>query len=340
MELITAKTNSSRGALGEAEIIKNKSILNKWIDEVGARLIDSGNFAKGIQEKAEENFAAVGLPNRKTEDFKYTHIRTYLQEDYTARNGSVSLKEDELENLLTDDFVSIVLINGKYVPEYSRLKKLPDGVTIKSLFKALEEGNEVAIKQFNAGLETTTNPLAMLNTALSGDGIFISIPEKFSCPVPIHIANICTGEAKSLYNPRHLVYLHKNAELTLIESYHSVNQSGKTFTNSATEFYIEDNASLENYILQDEDVLSQRNDVRHFTVNTGSKMNSVVISLNGGLVRNDPTVFINGENAEVHLNGLFVVKENHHTDNHTMVEHRAPNCLCARTRLDAWGGAS
>lgn len=326
MELVTAKTNSSRGALGEAEIIKNKGILNKWIDEVGKRLGDTGNFTKGIQGKAGESFAAVGLPTKKTEDFKYTNIRSYLQDDYIAKIGSISLTEDEVENLLTDDFVSVVIINGKYVPEYSRLKKLPEGVTIKSLFKALEEGNEVALKQFNAGLKSTINPLAMLNTALAGDGIFISIPENFSCPIPLHIANICTGEAKSFYNPRHLVYLHKNAELTLIESFHSINQNGKTFTNSATEFIIEDNASLENYILQDEDILSQRNDVRHFTVNTGSKMNSVVISLNGGMVRNDPTVFINGENAEVHLNGLFIVKENHHTDNHTMVEHRAPNC--------------
>jgi Fe-S cluster assembly protein SufD len=79
--------------------------------------------------------------------------------------------------------------------------------------------------------------------------------------------------------------------------------------------------------LQDEDILSQRNDVRQFEVNKGSRLNSVVISLNGGMVRNDPTVFINGENAEVHLNGLYTVKENHHTDNHTMVEHRAPNCF-------------
>jgi len=327
MELVTAKTNIGRGALPEAEISKNKNILDKWIKEAGARLSDTGAIAKSIQLKAEDNFAVVGLPNKKTEDFKYTSIRSYLQEEYTAKNGSVSLKESEIEHLLADDYVSVVLINGKYVPEYSRLKKLPEGVTIKSLFKALEEGNDVAVKQFNAGLESTANPLAMMNTALAGDGIFISIPENFSCPIPVLIANICTGEAKSLYNPRHLVYLHKNAELTLIESFHSVKQTGKTFTNPATEFYLEDNASLENYILQDEDVLSQRNDVRHFTVNTGSRMNSVTISLDGGMVRNDPTVFINGENAEVHLNGLFVVKENHHTDNHTMVEHRAPNCL-------------
>ena len=83
----------------------------------------------------------------------------------------------------------------------------------------------------------------------------------------------------------------------MIESYHSVNQNGKTFTNSAAEYYLGDNASLENYILQEEDILSQRNDVRHFTVNSGSHMNSVTISLDGGMVRNDPTVFINGENA-------------------------------------------
>lgn len=327
MELVTAKTNSKRGDLGEAEIGKNKGILDKWLAEAGAHLGDADSIAKNKQQKAAENFSVVGLPGRKTEDFKYTHIHTYLQEDYIAKAGSESIKKDDIEHLLNDDFVSVVLVNGKYVPEYSRLKKLPEAVTIKSLFKALEEGNDVVIKQFNAGLETTTNPLAMLNTALAGDGIFISIPENFVCPIPVHIANICTGDTKSLYNPRHLVYLHKNTDFTLIESYHSVKQTGKIFTNSATEFYIEDNASLENYILQEENVLSQRNDVRHFTVNTGSRMNSVAISLDGGLVRNDPTVFINGENAEVHLNGLFLVKENHHTDNHTMVEHRAPNCF-------------
>ena len=327
MELVTAKTNSKRGAPGEAEISKNKNILNKWLAYADARLGDANLAVKNKQQKAGENFAALGLPDRKTEDFKYTIIRSYLQEDYIAKNGSATIKQVEVEHLLSDDFVSVVLVNGKYVPEYSRLKKLPKEVTIKSLFAALEEGNEVAIKQFNAGLENTTNSLAMLNTALAGDGVFINIPENFSCPIPVHISNISTGGAKDFYNPRHLVYLHKNAEFTLIESYHSIQQTGKIFTNSATEFYIEDNASLENYILQEEDILSQRNDVRTFVVHTNSRLNSVAISMDGGLVRNDPTVLINGENAEVHLNGLFVVKENHHIDNHTLVEHRTPNCF-------------
>ena len=55
MELVTAKTNSGRGALPEAEISKNKGILAKWINDAGTRLSDSGSFAKSIQQKAEDN---------------------------------------------------------------------------------------------------------------------------------------------------------------------------------------------------------------------------------------------------------------------------------------------
>jgi Fe-S cluster assembly protein SufD len=237
MELITAKTNSNRSIPGVTEVSKNKGTLNKWLSEVGLRLGDANPVVKNKQQKAEENFASVGLPDRKTEDFKYTHIRTYLKEDYLAKNDNIKVGVEDFQPLLSDEFVSVVMVNGKYIPEYSRLKMLPEEVTIKSLFKALEEGNEIAIKQFNSGLEKTTNPLTMLNTALAGDGIFISIPENFSCPVPVHIANICTGEPKSFYNPRNLVYLHKNSQFTLIESYHSIKQTEETFTNSATEFY-------------------------------------------------------------------------------------------------------
>src|SRR6185312_11072433 len=327
MELATAKTNSTRKVPSQAEIDKNTTILNKWLGEIDTRLGNANPLVKDAQQLAEEHFAHVGLPDRKAEDYKYTHIRTYLQEDYNAKTIAATIDANEIENLLNDDFISVVVVNGKYVPEYSRLNKLPEEVTVQSLYEALLQGNEVALKNFNRALHKSKNPLAMLNTALAGDGIFINVRATFLCPVPIHIINICSGDTKALHNPRNLVYLHKNAELTLIESYHSIKQTEKTFTNSVTEFYVEDNASLENYILQDEDALSQRNDVRQFIANRDSRLNSVVISLDGGMVRNDPTVLIEGENSEAHLNGLFVVKENGHIDNHTMVEHRVPNCF-------------
>lgn len=327
MEVVTAKSNSKRGTTTQAEIEKNRIILGKWLGEVKSRLGNAHPSIKNKQEAAEESFIHTGLPDRKTEDYKYTHIRSYLQEEYRINNEAENLTKTEINHLSAEDVVLVTLVNGKYVPELSQLEKLPPQITIKSLFKALEEENTIAIKQFNASLEKLSNPLAMLNTALAGDGVFISIPENFSCPVPIYLNNICTGDAKNLYNPRHLVYVSKNAQLTIIETYHSIKQIQKTFTNSVTEFFLEENATLENYILQDEGILSQRSDVRQFVTDADCHLNSVVISTNGGMVRNDPTILINGEHAEVHLNGVFIVKENCHTDNHTMIEHRAPNCL-------------
>lgn len=327
MEVVSAKTNSKRGITTQAEVEKNRTLLDKWVGEVKTRLGDADLSVKNKQETAATYFIHIGLPDRKAEDYKYTHIRTYLQEDYRVSNEVSKLTEAEIKHLLTEDTVSVVMINGTFVPGLSQLKQLPAQATVKSLFSALQEGNEIAVKHFNASLEKSPNPLAMLNTALSGDGIFISIPENFSCPVPVYINNICTGDAKNLYNPRHLIYLHKGAELTVIETYHSIKQSQKTFTNSVTEFFLEANASLENYILQDEEMLSQRSDIRQFVTDANCRLNSVAVTINGGMVRNDPTVLINGEHAEVHLNGVFIVKENCHTDNHTMIEHRAPECL-------------
>jgi len=90
MELVTAKTNIGRGALPEAEISKNKNILDKWIKEAGARLSDTGAIAKSIQLKAEDNFAVVGLPNKKTEDFKENFKK--LSEDKLKKEPEVGNK--------------------------------------------------------------------------------------------------------------------------------------------------------------------------------------------------------------------------------------------------------
>ena len=55
-----------------------------------------------------------------------------------------------------------------------------------------------------------------------------------------------------------------------------------------------------------------------FTINT--------LTLNGTLVRNNLNIEVNGVNCNTHLNGAYLLKENQHVDNHTMVDHKAPHC--------------
>jgi Fe-S cluster assembly protein SufD len=56
----------------------------------------------------------------------------------------------------------------------------------------------------------------------------------------------------------------------------------------------------------------------NFTINT--------ITLNGGLVRNNLNIFVNGQNCETHLNGAYILKDNQHVDNHTVVDHKVAHC--------------
>ncbi|NNM95633.1 MAG: Fe-S cluster assembly protein SufD [Bacteroidia bacterium] len=326
MALTSEKSGKKRTVAGEDELFKNSGVAGKWLGEIEQRLGDTNPLIKHIQNNAAKEFARTGLPGRRDEDYKYTNIRQYLQEDFVARNGQENISVELIKPLLLNNSVNLVFINDKYVPGLSVTENLPEGIAAGDFYFNKDRVHDKAAQHFNKAAGESKNPMALLNTALAGNGFYIFVPKNFILDVPVHIIHIITGEVKSLYNPRNLVYLEENSQLTLIESYHTVGDCKQVFTNSLTELFVEDNAVLENYILQDEGAGSYHSDSRFLSIGRGGKSNCVTVSLNGIILRNDSNVLIHGEHAEAHLNGLFLLKGNDHTDNHTLVEHLAPNC--------------
>ncbi len=300
-------------------------IIGKWLGEVKRRLGDSAPELKQIQNNAASEFTKTGLPGKKDEDYKYTNIRQYLQEDFIASKDGLNIDKTSIAPYLLKDAVNLVFINDRYAAELSNREMLPEEVSAGDLFATPDTLRDKVTDNFNKAAGRSDNPMALLNTALAANGFYIRVPKNFSCVVPVHILHITSGDGKRLYNPRNLVYMEENSQLTLMESYYNTGK-GRIFTNSATELFIKDNGALENYIMQDEGAGSMHNDLRFYTIGRGAKTNCVTVSFNGGMLRNDCNVFIPGEHAEAHLNGLFILKGNNHTDNHTLVEHLAPNC--------------
>jgi len=306
-----------------------KEKTSKWISEFDllskARPVNL--LLSEIQEKAITAFSALGLPDKKVEDYKYTNIRLYLNEEFSSATEAIKLKQADIKHLFLEGHATFVLINGHHSKELSHTENLPKEIKALPLFAALASGDKEATKYFDKQVEELATPLAMLNTGLAISGIFISIPAKYHCKIPIQLLNISTSDAKILANPRNLVHLGEGASLTLVESYHSVNNKGKSFTNSVTEAVIEKEAVLNIYTVQDEDGNASQHNIHEVVVETKGHLNSTVVTLNGGMVRNDLNVLLRGEHTEIHLNGLFVLNGNSHCDNHTLVEHFAPNCF-------------
>jgi Fe-S cluster assembly protein SufD len=94
-----------------------------------------------------------------------------------------------------------------------------------------------------------------------------------------------------------------------------------------TSISIEDGAHLsmtkvqtecnQNYHIASENVNQAQNS--NFTINT--------LTLGGELVRNNLNISVNGQNCETNLNSAYILKDNQHVDNHTLVDHRVPNCV-------------
>jgi Fe-S cluster assembly protein SufD len=143
---------------------------------------------------------------------------------------------------------------------------------------------------------------------------------------PVHIINIISTQESSLIQPRFLFVIGNNSELKIVESFDTINSDAKTVCNSVAEISIGEKAKVQYYKLQNDcagvhlisSVNAHQQKDSHFDTNT--------VTLNGDWVRNNLNIVPDAEHCETHLNGLFITRDNQHVDNHTLVDHRKPNC--------------
>jgi Fe-S cluster assembly protein SufD len=290
-----------------------------------------GADSSAIMEKrnaAIESFAKYGFPNKKNEEYKYTNIEAALKGDFTIANVSPrAITHNEIEPLkLIGGAALIVLVNGIYAPSLSSVSGLGTGITVDSLSNAFRSQRELVEEHFGAYAHVESDAMVALNSAFARDGVFIHIPKNTSLEVPVHILNIATAHEHILVQPRNLIIVEKGAKVTIIESFETVDLGAKAFTNSLTEMLIEENASVDNYRIQNEcDNGLQLNTVE-VCQKKGSYFSTNTVTLNGALVRNNLNIVLDDPNIESHLFGLYLLDGNQHVDNHTLVDHRKPHC--------------
>lgn len=280
-----------------------------------------------IKEKRKEGlevFKTLGFPTRKHEEWKYTSVTPFLQDNFRT-NGSIpvsnhkfDLKSAIIPNL---DVYHIQTINGKLQPVS---EVLPKGVKIISIADAAEDAS--LLKYFGSTAQLTNAPFAALNTALFVNGFFIEVAPNTILDKPLHIVHVFAGEENSFVQPRNLIVVHKSAALTLIESVEA-EKTSNVFINSMIEVVLNENAHLDHYLLQHGESgvkLVQQSDVSQLK---HSVYSNYTFSFPGAsLIRNNLHIALNEERTETHLYGLYLGAADQLIDNHSLVDHRMPNC--------------
>ena len=202
--------------------------------------------------------------------------------------------------------------------KYTNVASLPiSNFRIQILNSRNENENAEFLKEF----DYERNGFTALNLAFA-DVVLVKIPKETSVEKPIEF-NFKADENTANF-PHVIIVAEAGSKATIIENYESQAQS---FTNSAMQIFVEDNANLTHYRVQKESAESYHIGTSEITLKRGSYYNSTNINLGGKLSRHDIHLKFTATGGECFVDGLYMLNGNQHHDTHSMIDHALPNCV-------------
>lgn len=273
-----------------------------------------------------ERFAQYGYPTARDEEWKYTSVAALEKRAFTAivdsepDGGAAAAMFDRLA-LEDQSGHLLVFVNGRHAPALSRIGKLPSGVALGSLADALEHAPEQLEPYLtDAGSQTV---FGALNTAFMADGAWLHIPRGVAVEDPIHLLFLNTASGSAIH-PRNVIVAEEGARATVIEHYAGADDA-VYFNNAVTQIFAAGNAAVEHYKLQQESARAFHIAGIHARQRQDSRFESHSVTLGAALARNDITTLFDAAGCEATLNGLYLISGRQHADNHTCIDHAAPN---------------
>jgi len=242
---------------------------------------------------------------------------TIYRQDFQASLENANQPE-WLKNLREKAFAYFTE-NGFPTPKNEEWKYTNVAEISNSEFQISSEQSETSelLKQF----DFERNGFTALHLAFA-DVVLVTIPKETSVEKPIEFN--FNADAETANFPHIIVVAEAGSKATIIEYYES---EWKSFTNSAVQIFVEDNANLTHYRVQKESAESYHVGTTEITLKRGSFYNSTNINLGAKLSRHDIHLKFTEEGGECFVDGLYMLNGSQHADTHSTIDHAVPNCV-------------
>jgi len=240
-------------------------------------------------EAARARLAAVGLPNRRVEAFKWTDLRAILASGIPEADGSAGLIPTCLQDALVLDFA-------------------PDGFGLEG------EKDQGLIIETEDSLELEgAGPLALVAAGFAPRAVVLRVTQSQSRPVVLRRHPGAPMRVR--------LELEAGTRLTLIDT--ALATAG--LSTGFVEIEIGADAELLRYSLQDG--AANAIDLAHTTVSVAEtgRYHAIALMFGGKLARAETEVVLAGEAASCLIHGAYLLSGSTHADMTTRVVHASPN---------------
>jgi Fe-S cluster assembly protein SufD len=310
---------------------------------------DKLSLAKKTALEAIENNA---FPTTRNEEWKFTDIKSILSNKFELQSEKGSSISDLDLNLNEFDYFLnknkdlnshiLVFINGHFSEKHSDIKITNDKTSIKSL-----SNTETSSSIFDTFLDKfpstsdkdSVSIFSDLNAAFATDGYVIELAANQELELPVFVYFVNDASQKNtLSQVRNYISVGENSRCTVVENYITKGEN-PNLINIVTSINVEKYANVKHLKIQADAKSQFQIGSTHAKQADNSSFTNTTISLAGKLIRNDLRI-ISGEHCETFMNGLYLLNEKTHVDNHTVIDHKRPNSYSNETYKGVLDGKS
>jgi len=291
-----------------------------------------GNAPEALNRPRPEAFKAladIDLPKLGAESYDVTSLPDMLSPDFGVNINRVPFAADSTEafkcGLPNISTLMAFVVNDAFRPTSGLLRNLPAGVTVTSLAKAAEADPALVGKYYNTLAEKhKDNAVAMLNTLLAQDGLFVHISRNIVLERPLQIVNLLNPSAPLLTPRRVLICLEDGARASVLSCDHTAAGAAPSLNCQVTEIFLGAGARLDYCELEESNSGTGRLCNTYASLQDDAELVADGITLMCGHTRNEYDIDIPGQRAKCHLGGIAIAGKTQTVDNRTIVRHHSP----------------
>ena len=291
---------------------------NPWVADLRAKAIDA--------------YAALGLPHRRVEAWKYTDLRSRLNEALPlARATGVAITEADLKQALGAEIADLaayrlVIVEGELRADLSDIAGLKAaGAELVSIAEALQKPPRWLKQSLGKINPQDRDAVVALNLALMSGGVGLRIGKGVTLDKPVHLMHLDGGSEPASVITRSVVLVEEGASLDLMESYGNLGgREGQR--NAVTEVEVGNTASLTHIKLQREAEAAFHLVTWLVNIERDANYKAFQFSTGAALSRSQIYAAFTGEGSSLDVSGALLMRGHQHCDTSLLVEHRVPRC--------------